>query len=124
MLEAVVAVAAGAVDAGDQRRADDGLAVGGSAGLLRDEVAHALPLAGGVCRLLGFSAALGPGAGVGAFVGGLAAVVEAEGLLAALAEEGEEIELVAVFELAMLADECRVGALVHFDVARVWSFGC
>lgn len=51
---------------------------------------------------------------------GLSAVVEAKGLFARLAEEREEVELVAVFKLAVLADEGGVISVVHFDVACVW----
>jgi len=45
-----------------------------------------------------------PFAGMGAFVGGFGAVVETEGAAAGFAAEGEEVELAAVFELAVAAD--------------------
>lgn len=45
-----------------------------------------------------------PFAGVGAFVGGFGAVIEAEGASAGFAAEGEEVELAAIFELAVAAD--------------------
>lgn len=45
-----------------------------------------------------------PFARVGAFVGSFGAVIEAEGASAGFAAEGEEVELAAVFELAVAAD--------------------
>lgn len=111
VLEAVVAVAARAVDAGDEAGADAGPARGGGAVLLGDAVAQHAVAADAVLLRVGEPLALGPGAGAGAFVGGLGAVVEAEGLGAGLAEEGEEVELVAVLGLAVLADERGVGVL-------------
>lgn len=59
----------------------------------------------------------------------LAAVVEAEGPAARLAEEGQEVELVAVGELAVFAHEAGVVAYAaavdfgHFDVA-CFRVGC
>lgn len=121
VLQAVVAVAGGAVHAGHERRPHRRLAPRVGAGLrLRQCVSHSLALAGrGACQL-SLAAARGPGARVGAPVRVLGSVVEAEGLLAALAEERQEVELVAVLELAVLADQRRVVAFsVHFDVACV-----
>lgn len=46
----------------------------------------------------------GPFSSVRAFVGCFGAVVEAEGASAGFAAEGEEVELAAVFELAVAAD--------------------
>jgi hypothetical protein len=48
------------------------------------------------------------GVGVGAAVGGGSAVFKAEGVLAARALEGEEIQLVALWEGAVLADTQEV----------------
>ena len=50
---------------------------------------------------------------MGALVGRFGAVVEAEGVAAGVAAEGEEVELVAVGELAVNADGFEV-VVVHF----------
>ena len=56
----------------------------------------------GACARGGFfSAGSGPGAGLGAFVRGFGAVVEAVGSFAGFAAKGEEVELVAVGVLAV-----------------------
>ena len=127
VFEAVVAVAGGAVDAGHEGGADGGFAGGRGAGLLRDEVAHGLVGAEGRAGEVRLALALRPGAGVGAFVGGFGAVVEAEGVVAGLAVEGEEVELVAVGELAVRAEEGGVGVAYlggHGGVACVvWVGG-
>jgi len=123
VLEAVVAVADGAVDAGDKARSDDRLAAVVGARLLGDEIAHPLALAGRVTRQVGLAFSLGPRALVRAFVSRLGSVVKTEGLAAGLAEEGEEVELVAIFELAVGTDEGGVATRAgvyrgsHFDVA-------
>jgi len=50
---------------------------------------------------------------VGALVGRFGAVVEAEGMVAGVATEGEEVKLVAVGKLAVSADGFEV-VVVHF----------
>jgi hypothetical protein len=50
---------------------------------------------------------------VGALVGRFGAVVEAEGVVAGVAAEGEEVELVAIGELAVSANGFEV-VVVHF----------
>jgi hypothetical protein len=47
-------------------------------------------------------------------------MVETEGLSTGLAKEREEVELVAVIELAVLANQRGIfGVVEHFDVARL-----
>lgn len=114
------------MDARDERCANRGLARGGRARLLGNGVAHEASLAMGVCRGLRLTSTLGPCAGIGALVRGFGAVVEAERLLAGLAEEGKKIELVAVVVLAVLAQKGLVKAvfgLAHVDVACVIGLG-
>jgi len=112
-----------------EARPDDCLTLWVRARLLGHEVAHPPALARGVFRQLRLPPALGPGAFVGALVGGFGPVVETEGLVTALAEEGEEVELVAVVELAVLADERGVVANAavnfgHFEIACFSVGGC
>lgn len=121
VLEAVVAAAAAAVDAGRERRAHDGPAPGRQrAGLLlgHGDVAQGLARADGRLGEPREAPALRPGPLVGAPVRRLAAVVQAEGAAARLAVEREEVELVAVLVLAVLAHQ---GGVVHVRhlVARV-----
>lgn len=100
VLEAVLAVAAGAADADVREGVDVGLA-----GWMRALRCGEEGWFGGAGARCGFSPASGcPGAGVRAGVGGLGAVVEAVGSVAGLAAEGEEVELVAVGVLAVGAD--------------------
>lgn len=121
MLQTIVSVAVLAMYSRHEARPDDCLTLRDRAGLLGNEVAHPPALARRVFRQLRLPPALGPGAFVGALVRGLGSVVEAEGLVTALAEEGEKVELVAVVELAVLADERGVIANAalnfgHFEV--------
>ena len=55
---------------------------------------------------------------MGAFVGGFGAVVEAVGVVAGVAAEGEEVQLVAVGKVAVVADGIKVG-IVHGCVGCV-----
>ena len=112
VLEAVHAVAGLAVDARVLQRVDEGLAFRVGA-LLRGEDGGFLGWAAGDGRLADavFSSVLGPFAGVAAFVRRLGAVVEAVGVVAGVAAEGEEVELVAVGELAVRADGFEVGGV-------------
>lgn len=104
VLEAVIAVAPRTVDAGHQARPDPRLAARRGAVLLGYAVAQDPVAADAVFCLVREPLALCPCAGVGALVRRLGPVVEAEGLVARLAEEWQEVELVAVVGLAVLAD--------------------
>ena len=87
---------------------------------MRNRIAQQAALAGRWFCQLGLSPSLGPGAFVHAFVRPFCSVVEAEGLLAGLAEEGQEIELVAIVVLAVLSNEGGIEAIfgfAHLDVA-------
>lgn len=68
---------------------------------------------GGRCADAVFPPVLGPFAGVSALVSRFGAVVEAEGVVAGVAAEGEEVKLVAVGELAVSADGFEV-VVMHF----------
>lgn len=103
VLEAVAALAVRAVHARVLERVDEGLArrvgalrrvaVVGFGGCRRREPSHAVP-----------PSVLRPLARMAAAVCRLGAVIEAEGVAARLAAEGQEIELVAVGKLAVRAD--------------------
>lgn len=82
---------------------------------MRDQVAHGLVTANAILGLVGEALALGPGAGICAFVGILGAVVEAKGVFARETFEGEKVELVAVGCFAVFANECGVGILGAVD---------
>lgn len=122
MLEAVIAVARRAMHAGAQTRADDRLASRARARLLH--LAHVL-VSAQARRRHGRQPFPGrPLAGFGAFVPCLGAVVETEGAAAALAAEGQEVELVAVGELAVLPDERGVFFVDHGEGGLLgWVFG-
>jgi len=68
------------------------------------------------------SPVLGPFAGVGALVRVFGSVVKAECGFAGIAAEGQEVELMAVGELAVGADGFEV-CRVHFGIGRVLGRG-
>lgn len=117
VLETIVPVALVAVHARHEARADCRLAVCRGAGLFCDAVPQRPAPTDAELAQLGLSLAFCPRARLGALVGTLRPVVEAEGLVAGLAVEGEEVELVAKVGFAVLADKRGV------SVARTINFG-
>ena len=123
VLQAVLAVAVGAVHAGVVKGVDERFAFW--LGALRRCEGCGFLCAGegrGWCADAVFPSVLGPFAGVGAFVSRLGPVVEAECVVAGVAAEGEEVELVAVGELAVRADGFEV-VVVHFGEGLVGRRG-
>ena len=115
VLQAVVPVTVGAVDAGVLEGVDKRLAFRFRALRCGEDGRFlcAWEGRGGCCADAVFAPVFRPLAGVGALVGRLGAVVEAVGVVAGVAAEGQEVELVAVGELAVGADRLEV-VVVHF----------
>ena len=105
VFEAVLSVAVGATGTRVLDGVDGGFAVGfcalgwSQAVERRCAACDVIDFAHGV-----FPSVLRPFAGVSTFVGYFGAVIEAEGGFARVAAEGEEVELMAVGELAVGAD--------------------
>jgi hypothetical protein len=114
VLEAVLPVTVRAVHAGVLERVDQRLASWLRALRRRENGRFLRGREGsGGCANAVLPPVLGPFASMGALVGGFGAVVEAEGVVAGVAAEGEEVELVAVGELAVRANGFEV-VVVHF----------
>ena len=120
VFEAVLAVAVGAVDGLGLGCGDESLAAGfGALGCgLQGGFGGGCGFGIGGSGEIGFAPVGGPFSGVRTLVGGFGAVVEAVGLMAGVAAEGEEVELVAVREVAVVADGFKVGG-VHCRVGCV-----
>lgn len=103
VLEAVLAIAVRAAHAGVFKGVDECFArdVGALVGVVDVGLFRRSAVLLKICCTV---ASTSPVSGVGTFVGGFGAVVEAEGAPAGFAAEGEEVELSAVFELAVAAD--------------------
>jgi hypothetical protein len=77
--------------------------------------------AGGGGGELGFPPVARPFAGVGTFVGGFGAVIEAVGVLAGVAAEREKVELAAEWSFTVAAQSVEVGG-VHLRVGWFWRW--
>jgi hypothetical protein len=109
VLKAILPVAVGAVDPRILQRVDQSLAFWLRALRRSQDGRFLLGGEGSGGRTdAGFASVFGPFAGVGALMGGFGAVLEAEGVVAGVAAEGEKVELVAVRELAVGADGLEV----------------
>lgn len=116
--QAVVAVAIWAVHGLVLRSVDEGLAGGfGTLGRRGQGGFLAQRSRGGRQSLVDavFPPVAGPFTGMGAFVGRLGPVLETVGVVAGVAAEGEEVELVTVGKLTVAADGVEVGG-VHGSV--------
>jgi hypothetical protein len=105
-------------------RADDGLARWRGAGALDlDGITECFSCAGGWRRELGATASGCPFSCFWALMCGLCSVIEAECAFARFAAEREEVELVAVAELAVFSYQSCVSNIIHCGVTLWWLGG-